>query len=335
MTASKLPTLPSVSLVVPTYNREEPLKSTLIDCVAQDYPNFEVIVVDQTKDHTPEVAEYLDAAKTAGKITLFTPDFASLPGARNYAIRRAKGDIIIFIDDDIRMDSHFIKSHVTVFLEKPEVGAVAGRVLPPAVDENKLKTFAVQQLPPEALDPGIAWYYLDFTYVENPQQVLSARGCNMSFRREVFDNYGLAFDERMQGSAIREESDLCLQVRKTGYDIWYEPNAALVHIGEPTGGCHNISTRTFQYQVTHYHNHFWMGFRNLTLWQNLRLYVRLFDCHVLGNPPCNKDKSLTKGIVRGVFYFYGFLSAVKTAIASLFSDGQIYSHQDPKLKEIT
>ena len=102
MTASKLPTLPSVSLVVPTYNREEPLKSTLIDCVAQDYPNFEVIVVDQTKEHTPEVAEYLDAAKTAGKITLFTPDFASLPGARNYAIRRAKGDIIIFIDDDIR-----------------------------------------------------------------------------------------------------------------------------------------------------------------------------------------------------------------------------------------
>lgn len=324
-----LNSLPSVSLVIPTYNREEPLKKTLVDSIAQDYPNFEVVVVDQTKEHTPEVAEYLDKVVGAGQVKLFKPDFASLPGARNYAIRRVTGDIVIFIDDDIQMGPDFIQNHVNVFVDKPEVGAVAGRVIPPTVDEMKLKTFAVQNLPPEALDPGIAWYYLDFTYVENPQRVLSARGCNMSFRRELFEQYGLAFDERMQGSAIREESDLCLQVRKTGYDIWYEPQAALVHIGEPTGGCHNISTRTFQYQVTHYHNHFWMGFRNLTLWQNLRLYIRLFDCHVLGNPPCNKDKSLAKGLVRGVFYFYGFFSAVKTAIASLFSDGQIYSRQDP------
>lgn len=328
MNSSNSQTLPSVSLVIPTYNREEPLQNTLIDSIAQDYPNFEVIVVDQTKQHTPEVAAYLEQAVADQKIILFKPDFASLPGARNYAIRRAKGEIIIFIDDDIRMEPSFIRHHVDVFLKQPKIGAVAGRVIPPTVDETKLKTFAVQQLPPEALDPGIAWYYLDFTYVDNPQQVLSARGCNMSFRRELFEKYDLAFDERMQGSAIREESDLCLQVRKTGYGIWYEPQAALVHIGEPTGGCHNISTRTFQYQVTHYHNHFWMGFRNLTLWQNLRLYVRLFDCHVLGNPPCNKEKSLVKGIVRGVFYFYGFLSAVKTAIASLFSDGQIYSRQD-------
>ena len=199
MTSSDSQTLPLVSLVVPTYNREEPLKNTLIDSIAQDYPNFEVIVVDQTKNHTPDVAAYLDQAVSNGKIILFKPEFASLPGARNYAIRRAKGEIIIFIDDDIRMEPSFIRNHVDVFLKQPTIGAVAGRVIPPTIDEAQLKTFAVQHLPPEALDPGIAWYYLDFTYVENPQRVLSARGCNMSFRRKLFEQYNLAFDERMQG----------------------------------------------------------------------------------------------------------------------------------------
>ena len=160
MNTADVAALPFVSLVIPTYNREEPLKNTLVDAIAQDYPTFETIVVDQTKQHTPEIAEYLDKLTQDGNIILFKPDFASLPGARNYAIRRAKGEIIIFIDDDIRMDPNFIRNHVNVFLEKPEVGAVAGRVLPPTVDEIKLKTFAVQQLPPEALDPGIAWTLL-------------------------------------------------------------------------------------------------------------------------------------------------------------------------------
>ena len=123
-------------------------------------------------------------------------------------------------------------------------------------------------LPPEAMDPGIAWYYIDLVHTTKPQRVISTRGCNMSFRRDVFVKYQLWFDERFRGSAVREESDFCLRMRRTGLDIWYDPKAYLVHLGEETGGCHDMSTRSLKYQVTFYHNHFLMGAQESFVYRN-------------------------------------------------------------------
>jgi hypothetical protein len=150
----------------------------------------------------------------------------------------------------------------------------------------------------------------------------------MSFRRDIFTKYGIWFDERFRGSAVREESDFCLRLRATPYRIWYDPDAHLVHLGEETGGCHDIDTRSLSYQITFYHNHFLMGLNNLTAGQQLRLYAKLFDCHVLGHPPCNKGGSPLKVLSRGIFYGTGFLSALKTRVSSLWNDGQTYTKLD-------
>lgn len=321
-------TAPSISVIIPTYNREDALRDSIADVLKQDYPNFEAIVVDQTATHKPEIQEYLEEMSHAGKIRWFRVDWASLPGARNYAVRRATGDIILFIDDDVQLPEGFLAAHGRNYQEKPEVGAVAGRVF----DRMKLTdsggSLSIEELPPEAMDPGIAWYYIDLVHTVKPQQVLSARGCNMSFRREIFTKYGLKFDERFRGSAVREESDFCLRLRETGYKIWYDPEAHLVHLGEETGGCHDISTKSLKYQLTFYHNHFFLGLKNLTPGQYLRFFARLFDCHVLGHPPCNKSGSPIKTLVRGWFYTLGFFKAVGTQVQSTWNDGQIYTKQD-------
>ncbi|MBD2194632.1 MULTISPECIES: hormogonium polysaccharide biosynthesis glycosyltransferase HpsN [Calothrix] len=320
--------LPLISVVIPTYYREEALRDTVVDILKQDYPNFEVLVVDQTPKHQPEIQSYLEEMTTAGKIKWFRLDWASLPGARNYGIRRSQGDIILFIDDDVQLKPEFLSAHVKNYLQKPEVGAVAGRVF----DRMKLGDsggeLEIEYLPPEAMEPGVAWYHIDLVHTIKPQQVLTARGCNMSFRREIFTKYGLRFDERFRGSAVREESDFCLRVRQTGYKIWYDPEANLVHLGEETGGCHDISMRSLEYQLTFYHNHFLLGLKNLTVSQALRLYARLFDCHVLGRPPCHKSGSPIKILTRGCFYILGFLKALWTVIQSIWNDGQIYSRLD-------
>ncbi len=317
---------PLLSVIIPTYGREEVLCNSILDVLEQDYPNFEVLVVDQTAKHQPEIEVFLAEQHAAGKIKWFRVNWASLPGARNYGIRRAKGEIILFIDDDIRLHPGFLAAHAKNFLEKPEIGAIAGRVF----DRMKIADAGVtdktiEYLPPQAMDPGIAWYYIDFVHTVKPQEVLTARGCNMSFRREIFTKYGLWFDERFCGSAVREESDFCLRLRQTGYKIWYDPEAYLVHLGEETGGCHDISMRSLQYQLTFYHNHFLMGLKNLTFSQALRLYARLFDCHVLGRPPCHKSGSPIKIFTRAIFYFLGFLKALGTIIQSPWNDGQIYT----------
>lgn len=319
---------PKISVIVPTYCREEALRDTLADAIAQDYPNFEVLVVDQTRTHEPETEACLQQLATTSKIQWFKVDWASLPGARNYAVRRSSGDIILFIDDDVQMTPGFLMAHARNYLEQADVGAVAGRVFDRMKLTESKKTRVIEYLPPEAMDPGVAWYHIDLVHTIKPQQVLTARGCNMSFRRELFERYGLHFDERFRGSAVREESDFCLHIRDTGYRIWYDPEAHLVHLGEETGGCHDISTRSLQYQLTFYHNHFLLGLKNLTPIQALRLFARLFDCHVLGRPPCHKSGSPIKILSRAGFYGLGFFSAVWTLIKSIWDDGQTYTHLD-------
>ncbi|KAM3102785.1 hormogonium polysaccharide biosynthesis glycosyltransferase HpsN [Phormidesmis sp. 146-12] len=325
--------LPFISVIIPTYGREEPLQTTLLDVLKQDYPHFETIVVDQTQNHQPETQAFLNGLASEGKIRLFKVDWASLPGARNYAVKRANGDILLFLDDDVLLEPGFLAAHAKNY-DNPDIGAVAGRVF----DRMKLADFQegleIQDLPPEAMDAGIAWYHINLVHTVKPQRVLSARGCNMSFRREIFEKHGILFDERFQGSAVREESDFCLRIRKTGLMIWYDPDAHLIHLGEETGGCHDITTRSLKYQLTFYHNHFLMGFKNLTFWQASRFFLRLFDCHVLGRPPCHKSGSPIKIITRFGFYSLGFLQALKTVVRSLWDDGQIYSRKSQETSPV-
>jgi GT2 family glycosyltransferase len=321
-------TFPLVSVIVPTYAREEPLRDTLEDLLEQDYPHFEVLVVDQTQQHQPQVQAYLQQVSNEGKIQWFRVNWSSLPGARNYGVRRARGEIILFIDDDVQLPEGFLHAHVRNFQSRPEVGAVAGRIFDRMKLAESQGAKQIEELPPQAMDPAVAWYQLDLVHTVKPQWVISARGCNMSFRRELFDRYAMAFDERFQGSAVREESDFCLGLRRTGYKVWYDPEAHLVHLGEPTGGCHDISTRSLQYQITFYHNHFLMACKHLSFVQWWRFAKLIFDCQVLGQPPCQKSGSLVATTARGGFYLLGMLRAIATMGQSLWDDGQRYSRQD-------
>jgi GT2 family glycosyltransferase len=316
---------PVISVIIPTYGREAVLCATLQSVLKQDYPAFEVIVVDQTQQHAPETVAFLEAACADHQVQHYQVTWASLPAARNYAIERAHGDILLFLDDDVELPSGFLAAHAQNYHQHPEIGAVAGRVFDRMKLAESQSAKRIEDLPPEAMDPGIAWYHIDLVHTVKPQQVLTARGCNMSFRRSVFETFGLRFDERFQGSAVREESDFCLRFRKTGLKIWYDPAANLVHLGEETGGCHDISTRSLKYQLTFYHNHFLMALKNLTPWQVMRLAGRLFDCHVLGNPPCNKSGSLLKILSRLGFYLAGFLQACGTLLSFQHRDGRVYS----------
>jgi glycosyltransferase involved in cell wall biosynthesis len=305
---------PLISVILPTYGREAILCTTLDQILQQDYPAFEVIVVDQTQQHQSATTACLQQLAAQGRIQLYPVAWASLPAARNYGIERARGEILLFLDDDVELPPGFLYAHARNYQNREDVGAVAGRVFDRMKLEESHAAKRIEQLPPQAMDPGIAWYHLDLVHTVSPQPVLSARGCNMSFRRVLFEQYGLRFDERFRGSAVREESDFCLRIRQTGYTIWYDPEAHLVHLGEETGGCHDISTRSLEYQITFYHNHFLMALKNLTPGQVLRLAGRLFDCHVLGNPPCNKSGSPIKIVSRFGFYCLGFFKACWTLL---------------------
>lgn len=316
---------PSISVIIPTYGREAVLCETLANVLQQDYPNYEVLVIDQTAQHEPETDSYLEKLATGQQIRYYRVRWASLPGARNYGVRRATGEIIVFLDDDVLLPVGFLTAHAANY-QRSTIGAVAGRIF----DRTKLAEadpdLVIDTLPAEAMNPAVAWYHLNLVHTRKPQQVITARGCNMSFRRELFEKYDLWFDERFQGSAVREESDFCLRIRQTPYQIWYDPQAHLVHLGEESGGCHDLSTRSFKYQITFYHNNFLMLLKNLSLWQVMHSSANLFSYHVLGLPPYRKNGSPIAILIRAFFYVFGFLAAVKSI--SIGNDGQVFTKQD-------
>lgn len=111
---------PLVSVVVPAYNCVKYISETLISLFEQDYPNIEIIVVnDGSKDNT------LEFLKTYGdRIVLIDQSNTGVPGARNSGIRAARGEFISFCDSDDLWAPQKVSDQVAYLKQHPSVGMV-------------------------------------------------------------------------------------------------------------------------------------------------------------------------------------------------------------------
>ncbi|MFD2550405.1 glycosyltransferase family 2 protein [Bizionia sediminis] len=98
---------PKVSVIIPTLNRYVFLKDVLKDLEAQDYTNFEVLVVDQSEPFQQAFYEGYNL-----DIQVIRQDQKALWLARNTAVKKAAGDYLLFFDDDSRVDAKWISAHI-------------------------------------------------------------------------------------------------------------------------------------------------------------------------------------------------------------------------------
>ncbi|CAN5522129.1 hypothetical protein BH23BAC1_BH23BAC1_15630 [soil metagenome] len=98
---------PFTSVIIPTLNRYKYLKDVFLDLEKQNYKNFEIIVVDQTDN--PDRSFY---DKFNLKQNIIFQDGKGQWLARNAAIREAKGDLLLFYDDDSRVAPDWIAEHI-------------------------------------------------------------------------------------------------------------------------------------------------------------------------------------------------------------------------------
>ncbi|WP_164851451.1 glycosyltransferase family 2 protein [Larkinella soli] len=210
----------NVSLIIPTYNRETLLVRCLQCALHQRFDSYEVIVVDQTRQHEPETKRFLE--QNCSRVRHITADPPSLTAARNLGLRHAQGDIIIFIDDDTEFDEDFIAAHFEAHRQGLDV--VQGRIVEPEV-------------PPQSHPSWLTWY-LKFTGgddcpVDGPVNVIT--GANFSVSRSVFGKIG-GFDERFRGVAVHEDADFGLRAFRAGFRMGYVAKAALIHHASSQGG---------------------------------------------------------------------------------------------------
>lgn len=117
---------PLVSVVVPVYNMEAFLPETLDSILASDYPNFEVVVVDDgSKDASYRIA--CDYAKKDQRVRAYTQPNGGACAARNQAVRLAKGEFILPVDADNLIEPGLIADSVKEILKDPSVKVVAPR----------------------------------------------------------------------------------------------------------------------------------------------------------------------------------------------------------------
>lgn len=213
----------SVSVVIPTYKREDDLVRTIRSVLAQP-GDFEVLVVDQTSRHSVQTEAYLRSVDDP-RFHHHLVGPPSLTAARNYGIEHSTGDVIVFVDDDVELHDGFLSFHTESYHDD-RVGAVAGRVIGPTE-------------PPASRPAYLAWTGFRQGSFDCPYEAEATlvRGCNMSFRRRAIEEAG-GFDGRFVGNAIREDFDAALAVRSKGWKIVYRPAAALDHHDVDTGGCH-------------------------------------------------------------------------------------------------
>jgi chlorobactene glucosyltransferase len=114
--------LPRVSIVIPARNEEEEIERAVRSHLAQEYPDFEVIVVqDRSTDRTPEILRTLSAADS--RVTVIAgsepPDgWLGKPHALYLGARAADGDLLLFADGDVRYDPRALREAVTVLEDR-------------------------------------------------------------------------------------------------------------------------------------------------------------------------------------------------------------------------
>jgi GT2 family glycosyltransferase len=211
-----------VSVIIPTYNREEVLINTIKSVLRQDFLGFELIVVDQSREHIKKTNMFLKKISDP-RFRYFQVTPPSLPAARNFALTKAMGGVVLYIDDDVLLDKDFIKAHFEAH-KKYKVKAIVGRIKERGKDPGELLFF-------RKTDFGAG----NFNYPKL-ETAITAQGCNMSFDKKTLIEIG-GFDTNYIGNALREESDVSFRLRKKGFETLYIPEASLTHLLTPTGGC--------------------------------------------------------------------------------------------------
>jgi GT2 family glycosyltransferase len=209
-----------VSAVICTRNRPDLIGSAVASVLANDYPDFDLLVVDQSTDgRTGETVRALMAAHP--NLRYLHTEIAGLSRAYNVGIRETTGEVLAFTDDDCIAPPDWIANVVAAFESAPEAELLYGQVdLPAGLDTTGgyVPTLAIERKERLSRADGFRIYGM---------------GANFAARRSLFERIG-PFDEVMGGGGpLKSSQDFDIQYRAYlgGATILLAPEVRVDHYG--------------------------------------------------------------------------------------------------------
>lgn len=202
-----------LSVIVATHRRPQQLERLLHSLAPQVRDSSRELLI--AENGTPSPAPLPPDVRIAEHI------HEPMPGkcrVQNRAIRAARGDLIVCLDDDLTAAADYLDQVESFFARHREFAAMKGRILPAEDPVGKAGPLAA---------------YLDLPIVDHGERVIEVRGvlgANMAFRAAALRQVGL-FDERLGPGACghEEETELSARLRRAGLRIGYAPAALVYH----------------------------------------------------------------------------------------------------------
>ncbi len=217
---------PFVSVIVSTHDRAEQLSRCMPALLAQHYPHYEIIIVDNAPSNSATAELIQHTYGHVPHLHYIREDAPGLSRGLNRGITAARGEILAFTDDDVVVDAYWLLHLTKAFNVGNDVTCVTGLVLPQELETQAQFWFEefggfskgfrrriydmADNRPSEPLYPYTAGRF--------------GTGANMAFRSAFLKTIG-GFDPAMQAGM---DIAVFFQVVRGGYKLVYEP-AALVH----------------------------------------------------------------------------------------------------------
>ena len=210
---------PFVSIMIPAHNEESVIATTIETVLNLDYPNFEIIAIDdRSTDNTASVLKDLES-KYPNKVIAFIRDKDAFPGKSavlNDALAFAKGEAILVFDADATMEPDFL-TNLVYELEPKDVGAVQARKIVRNKDVNLLTKCQNNEMT------------MDTHFQVGRDSVKGAvelRGNGELIKREALEDIG-----GWNNYTITDDLDMSTRLHIKGWDVRFCANTAVYEEG--------------------------------------------------------------------------------------------------------
>ena len=211
-----LESYPKVSIIVPAYNEEVNIVSSLQNLLKQSYPNFDIIFVDDgSKDNTFKLVS--EAFRNHPKLKIFTKVNGGKATALNFGIEKSDAEYVVCIDADTKLEQNAVNYLIAKFLNaKPEdnLAAVAGNVKVGNRVNWLTKWQSIEYITSQNFDR------LAYAHINAITVIPGAIG---AFKKGIVEEMG-----GYSSDTLAEDCDLTVRILRKGYTIGNENKAVAV-----------------------------------------------------------------------------------------------------------